>query len=212
MEKRKNNKNRLQTFFDLLYYLIVSFLIIICISIIVQQHLDSNKIPNIFGFKLFMINKDYMHETLEEGDLVITKNVDPNELKLHDIVAFRNSQNLVTIHEIIQINNEDSNSKFVMKTLENEVQYNKYVNEPRIEGILCLKIPYLGKIILFIIEPIVLAMVIAVILIVGFVLYLKAKKEDEKLAENVYKKDEIKDEKNGKYDIDEIKNDNDIED
>ena len=141
----KNRRGFFECFFDFLYYLIVVFLISICISIIIQQNLNKDKIPDIFGYKIFMINEHYMHETLEEGDLVIVKNVDPNDLKIGNIVAFRNSQNLVTIHEIIDID-DTNNSKFVMKTLENEVKYNKYVNDSGIEGILKYKIPLLGKI------------------------------------------------------------------
>ena len=177
MEEKKQIK-KIFNFFDILYYLIVGFLIIICVSVIIQQHFERDKIPNIFGYKLFMINKDYMHETLEEGDLVITKNIDPMKLNVNDLVAFRNSQNLVTIHEIIDIDKNSENSRFIMKTLDNEVSFNKYVSSERIEGIICLKIPILGKIILFLIEPVVLLIIIAIILIIGYLLYLKAKKSD----------------------------------
>ena len=186
-EKNNNNNNKtsaLKIIGNTIYTLLIAILILVDVSLIYQQIFYKDKIPSILNHKIFMIGKDYMDETLNDGDLIFTKNIEPTEIKVGDIIAFRNSNNLVTVHEVLEIDNTKNNEKFITKTAENEVQFNKYVNFSRLEGILVYKIPMLGKIILFIINPIVLFSIILIILIVGFVLYKLAKKQEEKAIEN----------------------------
>ena len=42
----------------------------------------------------------------KKGDLVVVKKIDPKELKVQDIIAFREDKNTVVTHRIVEINNE----------------------------------------------------------------------------------------------------------
>ena len=50
-----------------------------------------------------MIFDKYMDDSIEYGDLVVTKNIEANKLKTGNTIAFRNNMNTVTIHKIINI-------------------------------------------------------------------------------------------------------------
>ena len=83
---------------DIIYLIIIIPLLIITLSLTYQSITEPDKVPDIFGYKLFMILDENMEETLEYGDLIITRNINTDELKIGNIVAFRNASNTVTIH------------------------------------------------------------------------------------------------------------------
>ncbi len=151
-------------------------LIIIIINIFYQLIVYPDKIPHIFGYKIFMIFDEYMDDSIEFGDLVFTKNVNPNDLQIGDIIAFRNKRNTVAIHKIIDANT----NMFTMKTLINETNDTKYVNKENVEGILVYKIPRLGAIVYFIQQPWAMLAIGCVILSAGLVWIYIAQELDER--------------------------------
>lgn len=166
---------------DIIYLIIIIPLLIITLSVIYQSITQPDRIPDIFGYKFFMILDENMEETLEYGDLIITHNINVDELKKGDIVAFRNATNTVTIHKIEKINKTKEHAKvFIMKAQENEAYDTKSVNEEKIEGILTKRIPKIGLWIMIYQEPLVTLIVIVIILIIGLIAYYIAGKLDEK--------------------------------
>ena len=157
MEKSNlnNNKKSFATIWNILenivYYIILIPLIVVTLMIVFQQIKYPDKIPHVFGWKLFIIMDEYMDDSVKYADLVFTKNIDTIALNKGDVVAFRNGTNTVTIHKIIDIEEEqkqDEKTKeerlvrtFTMKTLENETQDTRIVADSKVEGILRKRIP-----------------------------------------------------------------------
>lgn len=202
MEKQNKQSNfkRIRNIIgDVIYYVILIPLIIITLMVVYQSITYPDKIPNIFGYKLFMILDDKMDETVEYGDLVFTKNIDCNLLKKGNIIAFRNGVNTVTIHEIIDIeekkeidqetNEEKMKKTFTIQTATNETLDTKYVEDEKVEGILVKRIAKIGIIIMFIQKPIHLLIIIAIILVIGAFVYFIAAKLDKR---DMLKMEEIK--------------------
>ena len=202
MEKQNKQSNfkRIRNIIgDVIYYVILIPLIIITLMVVYQSITYPDKIPNIFGYKLFMILDDKMDETVEYGDLVFTKNIDCNILKKGNIIAFRNGVNTVTIHKIIDIeekkeidqetNEEKMKKTFTMQTATNETLDTKYVEDEKVEGILVKRIAKIGTIIMFIQKPIHLLIIIAIILVIGAFVYFIAAKLDKR---DMLKMEEIK--------------------
>lgn len=202
MEKQNKQSNfkRIRNIIgDVIYYVILIPLIIITLMVVYQSIAYPDKIPNIFGYKLFMILDDKMDETVEYGDLVFTKNIDCNILKKGNIIAFRNGVNTVTIHEIIDIeekteidqetNEEKMKKTFTMQTATNETLDTKYVEDEKVEGILVKRIAKIGTLIMFIQKPIHLLIIIAIILVIGAFVYFIAAKLDKR---DMLKMEEIK--------------------
>lgn len=165
---------------DVIFLVVLIPLLIITLMLIYQSITEPDKIPDIFGYKLFMILDENMEETLEYGDLIFTYNICADELKIGDIVAFRNAINTVTVHRIEGISEAEDHSKvFAMKAQENETADTRNVKEEKIEGILKRRIPKIGLWIMIFQRPIVTLIVIGTILIIGLIAYCIAGILDE---------------------------------
>lgn len=128
---------------SLIYYAILIPLLAIALMIVYQSITEPDKIPDVFGWKIFMILDGNMDESIEYGDLVFTKNIDTKMLKENDVIAFRNAQNTVTIHRIINIENKEENRLFYTNALPNETNDTKVVKDTKVEGKLEKIIPYI---------------------------------------------------------------------
>lgn len=175
---------------DIIYICIIVPLIAIDIYITFQLIFEPDKIPDVFGYKMFIVLDESMDESIEYGDLVFTKNVCTNDLKTNDFIAFRNTMDTVTLHKIIHvsekievdntINDTRTVKTFEMKALENETNDTKYVKDNRVEGIVINKIPKIGAIIYYIQEPIITTIICVIIILIGIVADYIAKKLDER--------------------------------
>ena len=106
-----------KTFKILKYVLfsILSLLAIICIWVFIQTKISPNKIPSIFGYKLFIVLSGSMETELYKGDLAIVKIVDVNSLKENDIIAFKDNNDHVVTHRIVGVFNNKGEVEFITK-------------------------------------------------------------------------------------------------
>jgi len=190
-EKKQINFSQVSSVIEnIIYYAILIPLVIVTLMIVYQQISNPDRIPDIFGFKMFMILDAKMDSSLKKGDLVFTQYINPSDLRIGDIIAFRNATNTITVHKIIDINQntkldtttyeEITQRTFTMQTIESETNDTRYVKDTNVEGIVRNKLPYIGFIILFIGNPLYLSIIIAIIIIIGLISLFIAKKLDEK--------------------------------
>ena len=175
-KKRKMSKNEIIE--DVIFYVVLMPLVIITVAILLQTIIFPDRIPNVFGYKMFIVLDGRMEQSISYGDLVFTKNIETNNIKNGDIIAFRNSEQKVTIHKVIGI--DDQNKVFTMQTTTNETMDTKYANEQDVEGLLINKISKIGLVILFLQEPFVFIFLVCIILIVGMIAYYFAQELDKK--------------------------------
>lgn len=100
-KKRKRTKNEIIE--DVIFYVFIMPIVVITAAILLQTIIHPDKIPNIFGYKMFIVLDGNMEQSVSYGDLTFTKNIDTNILKANDIIAFRNAEEKVTIHKIADI-------------------------------------------------------------------------------------------------------------
>ena len=168
---------------NIIYIFILIPLVVVTIRISYQKIFFKDRIPDIFGWKIFMVFDENMADEIEEGDLVFTKNVNTEVLKEGDVIAFRNNVNTVTIHEILKVDEETTKGNkryFKLKAQLNETADTKYISEEKVEGMLKYRIPKLGSVAYFIQKPPVTIGISCAILIVGGIWVLIAKKLDKK--------------------------------
>ena len=183
-----------------LKYLLITILVLVLmvnIFIIIQSKLDKNKVPSLFGYKPFIVLSSSMETEIYAGDLVITENVDPKDLKENDIIAFKNSKDYVTTHRIISIVEKDDIC-FETKGDNNNTKDLNIVCSKDIEGRYIKRIPKLGNILLFFQKPYGLAILLLMLIMVVLLMYISvddkrkiSKKEYEEFQE--YKKKNKKD-------------------
>lgn len=169
---------------NIIYYTILIPCLVFAIRITYQKIVYPDKIPDIFGWKMFMIFDDNMAEELENGDLAFTQNINAHKLKENDIIAFRNKANTVTIHKIEKVEEKIVDNKptknFTMKTQPTETIETKYASEKNVEGILKHRIPKLGAIVFFIQKTPVTIGISCAILTIGGIWIFIARKLDKK--------------------------------
>lgn len=180
MESR--DKIKRNTFFlleDIIFYLIIIPLIIIAITIIYQRIVNPNRIPDIFGYKMFIVLDDNIDQTIKYGDLVFTHNIEPESLEPNNLIAFRNNTNKVTIHRIIKITEDNIGRQFEMQNSTNEVGDTKYVRAEQVEGIAIYRIPNVGLVLFKIQEPYVILSIIGIVMLIGLGAYYVAGRLDK---------------------------------
>ena len=105
---------------DIIFYVIIIPLILISITIIWQRLTEPDKIPDILGYKMFVVLDGDMDQAIEYGDLIFTHNIAPENLEKNNLIAFRNNTNKVTIHRIIKITEDDIGRQFEMQNSKND--------------------------------------------------------------------------------------------
>lgn len=163
-----------------LFYIVIVPIIMIILILVWQKITQPEKIPNIFGYKVFIVLDGKMDESVSFGDLVFTKNIIANKLKVNDFVAFRNLNNTVTLHRITKINQLGNKRNFLMKTAKNEIKDTEFVDEKNIEGIVIKKIAKIGIILYLIQDPLIILFLIIIVLIIGLVIYYIAQELDKR--------------------------------
>ena len=113
---------------------LLMIILMINIYIIIQAKLKPNSVPSIFGYKPFIVLSGSMETEIYVGDLIFVKEVDSSTLQVNDIIAFRDSENLVTTHRIINIVNSDNGRCFETKGDNNNTKDDGMVCSDKIEG------------------------------------------------------------------------------
>ncbi len=165
-------------------FLIVAILLLtMAATIMYKANKYPDKIPDVLGYKPMIVLSGSMESSIKTGDLVIVKMVDENVLKVNDIIAFRNETNTVTTHRIVEIVEEDGETCFRTKGDNNNIEDANLVKPSAVEGVYVAKINGLGNFLMFIQQPIGLAIMLLIVLVIGLIwLYIVNSIEEKKIS------------------------------
>ena len=152
-------------------------ILMINIYVIIQAKSKPNSVPSVFGYKPFIVLSGSMETEIYAGDLVIVKEVDSSTLEVNDIIAFRDSENLVTTHRIIDIVNTNKGRCFETKGDNNNTKDDNIVCPDSVEGKYHSKISKVGNAILFIQQPLGFIIMMLSLLIICIFIYLFSNKK-----------------------------------
>lgn len=89
--------------------LLASFLLVVCL-----QRFSGNKI-SIFNYRMFTVASGSMMPKYEVGDVLISKEINPNDIKIGDTISYLGNKgdfkNKVITHEVISIDTESDGKK-----------------------------------------------------------------------------------------------------
>lgn len=173
-------------------------ILVINLWIMFQSATNNEKVPSVFGIKPFIVLSGSMESDIHKGDLILTKEIDPSKLKVEDIIAFRDAQNTVTTHRIIDVVVNDGITYFITKGDNNITQDQNLVAMEDVEGIYVGRIPGIGSIMNTLSEPvtiIVLLFGITLIFAFGFMISNKKQRDLERKEFLEYKMMKEKEEK-----------------
>ena len=191
MENSKKWYQKVSNWLIIIASIILIPILLINIWIIYQAKTDPNTIPSVFGYKPFIVLSGSMETKIHKGDLIITKIIEPETLKVNDIIAFRDQEDTVTTHRIIDIVEEDGENYFITKGDNNNTQDQNLVEYDDVEGLYQFRIPGIGSIMNSLSEPttiIIVLLAITLIFIIGFTISTKKQRELERKEFLEYKK------------------------
>lgn len=195
----KNKKISIGNILKIIFLIITIPLIIAAGIIIFKANRYPDKIPDIFGIKPMIVLSGSMETEIYTGDVAFVKEVNPNELKKQDIIAFRNEQNKVTTHRIVDIIEKDGERFFRTKGDNNNTEDINLVSTKSVEGLYFARISGLGNFLMFMQQPTGLIVTLLVILVVGLViLRILDKTENEQYKKEFEEFKKMKKEENKK--------------
>lgn len=120
--------------------------------ILINSWIHPDKIPSFFGWKPFIVLSGSMESEIYSGDIVVVKEVDKENLKVNDVIAFKNDDIVIT-HRIVEIVKENGTTKYITKGDNNNTQDKDYVLPENVEGLYQFKVSNLGNLAMFIQTP-----------------------------------------------------------
>ncbi|MCL5783816.1 MAG: signal peptidase I [Patescibacteria group bacterium] len=111
------------------------------------------------GLRLYTVLSGSMEPTIKTGSLIIAQQTPPEEIRINDIIAFRDPNDIrrVLVHRVISISNgnkQDPRLLFKTKGDANNIADSKQLQQSLIIGRVNQAIPYLGYFLSFIRQPI----------------------------------------------------------
>lgn len=135
----------------------------------------NNEIPSFFGYSFMHVISPSMETTIMTNDIAIGKKVSlADEITVGDIYIYENASGLKIIHRIIEQNDDGS---YTFKGDNNPVADYMPVERNQIEFKYLFRIPYLGYLVLLFKNVYFYVILIAIILAVEVLNYVKKKKQ-----------------------------------
>ena len=188
-KQKKKKKGIIGRIFKYLFFSIAFIVLLIALIIMYKANTNPDKVPDVFGYKPMIVLTGSMETSIHTGDLVFVKTVDTSTLKKGDVIAFRNEENTVTTHRIVELVTEDGKQYFKTKGDANNTNDKNLVAMEDVEGLYVGRIAGAGNFLMFMQKPIGLFIVLLVILVIGLLwLYIVSIRDNKK-----YRKEEEKD-------------------
>lgn len=161
MEDKKVEKNKinLSKIFNIL---IPILFIIIVLNILTSK---SDKLFEMIGYRTYTVLSGSMEPEFYPGDMVVTKHKNKTDIKVNDIVTFRDNDGVVITHRII----EETPNGYITKGDNNNVEDKDVIKDENIIGEVKFSIPKLGYISDFLSNPMVIA--VEMILLAVFIFF-----------------------------------------
>ena len=147
---QNKKKSRVVTIISAFICVILSVILLSNLIIIVKGALNPERPPSASGVTSMIVLSGSMSgdapDHIEVGDLIITKSVDPETLKVGDVITYMEQGTTAVTHRIIAINDDGS---FKTKGDANNAEDREPVLPEKIVGKYIFRIPKLGDIAMF---------------------------------------------------------------
>ena len=153
--------------------ILVPMLIINC-TLIVKSFVKPDEAPDFGGVVPLIVLTDSMYPEIERGDLIFTKKVDPEDIKVGDVISFyAEEDNFAAIwtHQVVEIIEEDGALKFKTKGTNNPTADSKLRDADKVIGTYTdFKLAGAGNIAMEMQKPggLIICVVVPILLFVGY--------------------------------------------
>lgn len=163
-------------------------------TILIDSYLYPDEVPSFFGWKPFIVLSGSMETQISAGDIVVVKEIDTQNLKKGDIIAFKEDDVVIT-HRIDEVEEKDGQVQYITKGDNNKTQDIGSVLPNQIEGVFKFKISRLGNLAMFVQTPLGMIVCLSIPIIIIILLQTAdSKKEKEELISKLNKQSKMEDE------------------
>jgi len=144
---------KLSSIIGIIVCVLIAPILIMNLTIVIKSYINPNKVPDFFGIKPFVVISKSMEPTICGGDLIITKSVEPSQLKEGDIASFKEGDSVIT-HRIVKLAENNGESVFITRGDANNAEDLNPVTYSHVEGIYLFKISKLGHLAMYMQTPV----------------------------------------------------------
>ena len=192
--EREGKMQKIKKAISIIVVLILLPILLMSIVILVDSYTHPDEVPSFFGWKPFIVLSGSMETQISAGDIVVVKEIDTNELKKGDIIAFKDG-NIVITHRIDEVTEIDGKTQYITKGDNNNTQDIGYVSPEQIEGVFKFKVSRLGNLAMFIQTPLGMIVCLSIPIIIIILLQTTdSKKEKEELIAKLNKQSKMEEE------------------
>ena len=141
--KKKKRTEKIKNILSIFIYIIIIPIILYNIFLIIMSIIKPDETPSFLGIKTFVIISGSMEPNLNIGDIVLIKQTNEEQIKVNDIISYREGQNVIT-HRVIEITQEDKKKKYITKGDVNLKKDEGYITDDEILAIYKYRIAYIG--------------------------------------------------------------------
>lgn len=181
--KNKIQNNRFIKILLMLVKAIISFFIVLVVSIIFVQRISNNKV-SFCGYSMYTIITESMVPKYNVYDMVIVKDVEPSELVVGDDVVYMGAvsdfKDKIVTHQIISITKKDGRFHFRTKGINNDIE-DPSIDESQVMGKVIFKSSLLSLISKIVNNPygfyFVIFVPFAILLVMEFIDFIESRRE-----------------------------------
>jgi len=138
-------------------------------------------------YPVLVVVSGSMVPTLERGDLIVVRGVDPGEITVGTIIVFHSPRDYETliVHRVYGLEQKDDEIYFSTKGDYNPRPDDWMIPENYVVGVFIARIPYVGVIVMRLREPFGISVIVILILVLVIYMFIEAgaKQRKEKSAE-----------------------------
>ena len=162
INKRKENAKIAKKVIEILAVILIYNIVLIAIS-----SENNVNLINMFGYKSYVIKTNSMEPTININDVVINKEVKPEEINVGDVITFLHDGEVIT-HRITKIDNDGDITQYTTKGDNNNIEDTFKIDYENIKGKHVLTIPYLGNVVQLLENKLLFLIILLIILIFMF--------------------------------------------
>ncbi|ANX01207.1 S26 family signal peptidase [Thermoclostridium stercorarium subsp. leptospartum DSM 9219] len=153
MAPEREKKPVAKTVLNALSTVVSLFLVffVIYMLFLIFTGMRNNEQPTVFNHQIYIVQSDSMSPTFKTGSVIIVKVINPQSVKVGDIITFKKKNDSVpTTHRVVEIIEENNTRQFITKGDANNMNDPTPVAENFLIGKVVLSIPKLGYVMAFI--------------------------------------------------------------
>ena len=119
---KKIKENKTLKLIGNILYLLLFVIVILMLIVVILQRVSDNSI-SIGGYRLFTVATGSMEPKYQVGDILIAKEIEPNDIKVEDDIVYKGKEgsfkDKVVTHQVISIRDENGSKKIITKGIAN---------------------------------------------------------------------------------------------